>query len=577
MDFSKAIKQLEILTNKKIVLIESPVRKKGILKETFLNRTEDHLKNFIISFKSLFTNLKDFDKNHNIVFFKQLIKEDLSLYKSFLLKNNTKENLKRFKNKFKEFIEEIDEDLIEVLGLKDFVDEVLEVYSDKDSYDINNTKLEKVFDKYINVIEDKVEKVHKTFKSKIDDNSLYDPLINEAEVNKSKLSEEEFRNQRYLLQIELLKMQEWVKENGKRVAVVLEGRDASGKSSVIKMITRFLNPKNYKIVKLAWENKKDIPTDLWFAEYKKTLPEVGEIVLYDRSWYNRAVVEPIMGFCTKDQYEEFLKGVNSFEKEIISEDIILIKIWLAINKQTQKLRFELRVANPLKYWKYSENDDKALNKWDEFTKYINRMFKYSNSKTAPWSIIDANDSKVVKIDIVKKILKEVGYDKDMPYTKELINKKKETINKVIFLDLDGVMMPFTKGNKRQRENHFDEDNKWSKESINYLNQLTRATGAKIVVISSLRKIKTHTEIKNKFKEMGIKGEIIGFTPILENEYRGDEIFKWLSDYNVKNFVIIDDEEHHNIPDLFGDNYIKPKSDVGINEKKFNQALEILNS
>ena len=195
---------------------------------------------------------------------------------------------------------------------------------------------------------------------------------------------------KYLLQIELLKLQEWVVSNKKKLLIVFEGRDAAGKGSNIGTFSEFLNPKHLRIETFGVptaEEKKD-----WFKRYKKVLPEEGEIVLFDRSWYNRAVIEPAMKYCTKAQYDEFMDEVNPFEENLlIKNDVILIKLWFDITKDKQHFRFELRKRDPLKYWKFSENDAGMVENWDKLTPYIDKMLEYTNTTHSPWYVVDSDD------------------------------------------------------------------------------------------------------------------------------------------------------------------------------------------
>ena len=542
-----------------------------LLSESFFNRQDDHLKNLIQSFKSLFVNMKDFEKKHNIDFFKELIKNDLSKYAEFLLSKYEKTNIKRFKSKFKDIIDDIDYPLIDAIGIEMVIKTVNSIFDGEESYDVKHNKTQKILNDYINSIEEKIEKTHKKFLSKVNENDLYDPL-NSVNINRTSLTQDEYSREKYLLQIELLKLQEWVKENNKRVVIVLEGRDGAGKSSSIKLFSEYLNPKSFRSVKFY--AKEDDKGKDWFSLFTPELPKNGEIVIFDRSWYNRAVVEPVMGYCDDKEYKEFIDRVNGFENDLIDNDTILIKVWLSINKETQKLRFELRQANPLKYWKYSDNDNKALKKWDDFTKYINKMFKVTNTKKSPWIIINADDHKKAKLDVVKKVLNSIDYDKTI--TSVISNKKKkENLDTVIFLDIDGPLIPFEKHTKELHK-EFSIEQKWNKEAVNFVNELVNKTKSKVVITSYYREVHTLPEIETELKKVGFKYKLFSKTPVLNDEHRGDEIYKWLSNYNINNFVIIDDENHHNIPDLFPDNFVRIKHDKGIREKDYNKALKILN-
>ncbi len=231
---------------------------------------------------------------------------------------------------------------------------------------------------------------------------------------KSKLKAEkkritkEYEKELSRLQIELLKLQYYVKEKGLKVLIIFEGRDAAGKGGTIKRITEHLNPRGCTIVALP--KPSDVETTQWyFQRYVKNLPAAGEIVIFDRSWYNRAVVEPVMGFCTKEQHLSFLQEVSSFERLLLRSDIIILKFFLSINKETQKERFDERRKNPLKRYKISPVDEKALALWDKYTAAIYMMFLQSESHINPWIIVDSNDKKKARINIIKKILEKIDY------------------------------------------------------------------------------------------------------------------------------------------------------------------------
>lgn len=231
---------------------------------------------------------------------------------------------------------------------------------------------------------------------------------------KSKLKAEkkriikEYEKELSRLQIELLKLQYYVKEKGLKLLIIFEGRDAAGKGGTIKRITEHLNPRGCTVVALP--KPSDVETTQWyFQRYVKNLPAAGEIVIFDRSWYNRAVVEPVMGFCTKEQHLSFLQEVSSFERLLLRSDIIILKFFLSINKETQKERFDERRKNPLKRYKISPVDEKALALWDKYTAAIYMMFLQSESHINPWIIVDSNNKKKARINIIKKILEKIDY------------------------------------------------------------------------------------------------------------------------------------------------------------------------
>jgi len=206
---------------------------------------------------------------------------------------------------------------------------------------------------------------------------------------KSILHRDVYEKEKFDIQVELLKMQEWVMETGSRMAIIFEGRDSAGKGSSIKRFTEHLNPKGFRVVALG------IPTEdekkNWFARYEKYLPKPGEIVFFDRSWYNRAVVEPALGYCTEKEYKDFMSNVVEWEENLIKEGLILVKFWFSITKEKQQKRFELRQKSPLKYWKFSPNDQKSVSKWDLITYYKNQMFNNTSTSKSPWVVVNSND------------------------------------------------------------------------------------------------------------------------------------------------------------------------------------------
>lgn len=230
----------------------------------------------------------------------------------------------------------------------------------------------------------------------------------ESEGEKSLITRKEFENEKYDIQVELIKLQEWVIKNNKRVAIVFEGRDASGKGSTIKRFTEYLMPKGFKIVAMGIPTEEE--KNNWFARYEKHMPNNGEIIFFDRSWYNRAVVEPSLGYCTEDQYKNFMEDVNQWENDLIDDGLILIKFWFSITKEKQLQRFDLRQKSPLVYWKYSPNDAKVTDKWDIISKYKNQMFNKTATPNSPWVIINTNDKKTGMLNAMRYVLWDIDYD-----------------------------------------------------------------------------------------------------------------------------------------------------------------------
>ncbi|MCG8326549.1 MAG: polyphosphate kinase 2 [Chitinophagales bacterium] len=210
-------------------------------------------------------------------------------------------------------------------------------------------------------------------------------------------------------QEKLIKLQNWVLKNDQKVVILFEGRDAAGKGGAIRRITEYINPRHFRTVAL------NIPTDdekrQWFFQrYINELPKPGEIVFFDRSWYNRAVVEPVNNFCTEREYQIFMSQVNDFEKMLIESDTHLIKLYFSISKKEQARRFKEIKENPLKRWKMTAVDEKAQALWDDYTRYKRKMFEATDTKHAPWKIIDANNKADARLEAIEHILNVIPYD-----------------------------------------------------------------------------------------------------------------------------------------------------------------------
>jgi len=223
-----------------------------------------------------------------------------------------------------------------------------------------------------------------------------------------KLSTIEYEEELRRLQIELLKMQTYIKEKGLKVLVLFEGRDAAGKGGTIKRVTQYLNPRGARVV--ALHKPSDVEKTQWyFQRYIPHLPSGGEIVLFDRSWYNRAGVEPVMGFCTQEEYQNFLHEVPFFEQMLVNSDTILIKLYFMVSKEEQAKRFKKRATDPLKTYKLSPIDKYAQEYWDKYTVAEYSMFLASHTEYAPWTIIDSNNKKKARINAIKHILNQIDY------------------------------------------------------------------------------------------------------------------------------------------------------------------------
>jgi polyphosphate kinase 2 len=211
------------------------------------------------------------------------------------------------------------------------------------------------------------------------------------------------------LQSELVNLQQWVTENNLRVAILFEGRDAAGKGGSIKRFKEHLNPRSTRVVALSKPTKVEMG-QWYFRRYIKELPNPGEIVFFDRSWYNRAVVEPVMGFCNEQQYNQFMVQVPEFEHMLYEDGVILIKFWFSISKEEQNKRFEARLENPLKRWKFSPVDMKGQELWDKYTYFKEQMFSKTHTNFSPWVIVKTNDKKTARLESMRYVLSRFEYD-----------------------------------------------------------------------------------------------------------------------------------------------------------------------
>ena len=353
----------------------------------------------------------------------------LNEYRTYILTNieyNTQTNKIEYKDFdrieikviIRELSNEFSEEVIRELNIETFLLKLNQLLELKK----RNTKkkVREEFGAYFNSIEERIDKI------KSEPNPGFgevDPFEGEGSI----IGRKKYESEKYQLQIELLKLQEWVVKNNKKVAIVFEGRDAAGKGSTIKRFIEYLNPRGFKVVALGIPTEEE--KNNWFGRYEKHLPNEGEIVFFDRSWYNRAVVEPAMGYCTEEQYTNFIENVINWEEKLIkNEGIILIKFWFSITKEKQVSRFELRQASPLKYWKFSPNDAKVIDKWEIISNYKTQMFNKTSSRLSPWVIINSNDKKVGRLNAIRYALSVIPYegknDELCKYYSEVVNTLK---------------------------------------------------------------------------------------------------------------------------------------------------------
>ncbi len=244
--------------------------------------------------------------------------------------------------------------------------------------------------------------------------------------SEGKLSRKYYEEELANLQEELIKMQYWVKQQGLRIIIIFEGRDAAGKGGIIKRLTESMNPRGCRVV--ALEKPSDVEKTQWyFQRYIEHLPSAGEIVVFDRSWYNRAGVERVMGFCTDEEYEQFLRSCPEFEKMLVRSGIILLKYWISVSDEEQEKRFRERATNPLKTWKLSPIDIASWDKWTDYSRAKDEMFKFTDIKQSPWFNVNADDKRRARLNCIAHILKKIDYKDVTPKTFELPPRKiKET-------------------------------------------------------------------------------------------------------------------------------------------------------
>ena len=334
----------------------------------------------------------------------------LNEYRTYILANieyNLKTNKVEYKNFeridirviMRELTNEFTTEFIQELNVETFLrklNQILELRKRNTKRNIRDS-----FNEYYQTIDDRISQLRSSEKETGEE---FEIPGGEGSI----LPRKQYESEKYQIQVELLKLQEWAIENGKRIAIVFEGRDAAGKGSTIKRFTEYLNPKGFKVVALGLPTEEEKKN--WFARYEKHLPKPGEIVFFDRSWYNRAVVEPAMGYCTEEQYNDFMNKVVDWEEDLIKDGLILIKFWFSITQEKQVKRFELRQKSPLKYWKFSPNDAKVLDKWEIIGNFKNQMFAKTSSKMSPWVIINSNDKKIGRLNAMRYVINTIEYD-----------------------------------------------------------------------------------------------------------------------------------------------------------------------
>ncbi|CAN5478151.1 polyphosphate kinase 2 [soil metagenome] len=238
---------------------------------------------------------------------------------------------------------------------------------------------------------------------------LSDPPVEEIGSSARTLSNKVYLRELATLQVELVKQLEWIKHRGLRVVVLFEGRDAAGKGGAIKTISLSLNPRFCRVIALGTPTERE-KTQWYFQRYVAHLPAAGEMVLFDRSWYNRAGVEKVMGFCTDQEHQEFLRDCPAFERMLVHAGIILVKYWFSVSDAEQERRFQSRLEDPAKRWKLSPMDLESRSRWVEYSKAKDQMFAYTDIKQAPWYVVDADNKKRARLNVIRHLLSLIPYE-----------------------------------------------------------------------------------------------------------------------------------------------------------------------
>ncbi len=251
------------------------------------------------------------------------------------------------------------------------------------------------------------------------------PPVPEAGEPRRKLEEKDYLKELRRLQLEMVKLQEWVKAKGLKVIVIFEGRDAAGKGGVIKRITECLNPRICRVAALPAPTERE-RTQWYFQRYVSHLPAGGEIVLFDRSWYNRAGVERVMGFCTEEEYGEFMRSCPEFERMLVHSGIILVKYWFSVSNEEQERRFQARIDDPTKRWKLSPMDLQSRSRWVEYSRAKDEMFKYTDTRQSPWYVVNSDDKKRARLNCMAHLLSLIPFEDLTPEPIKLPPRQEDT-------------------------------------------------------------------------------------------------------------------------------------------------------
>lgn len=535
------------------------------LNESFYYKSDDLIENLFRAYYDLFLNLKDIllHDDYKLEYYSTNIFDIFVNFSDSYSNKFTKKDLDKLESEVNNLKDKMDPKVFEKSGLGQF--EKLKDFNTQNEE--NNIKIKKIFNEIQDDILNNIKSVISFCKSELKKHPNWE-IIHGLYNVQSEIDNDNFKKEKYHLQIEFLKLQEWVKKDNKKILITLDGRDAAGKGGIIEKISENLDKKYCRVESFGIPDEEEHKN--WFKRYKDKLPKEGEIVFFDRSWYTRAYVEAPMGYCNEKEYSSFMDDVMVFEDDLQKDGIDLVKVWLSVDQDTQKYRFDLRKANPLKYWKFSKNDEKILNKWDDFTSYINKMLKKCNKRNNPWIVTESNDDRKSTIDVMKSILKKFNYpDKKHNYIQPSISTMQEKMkmndDKYLFLDVDGVVIPFNDETDGDYHKFFNNVEKWSKQAIETLNEIWKEYQPKIVIISSYKRSKTLKEIQDKFKEAGFVGVLSGeLKDVMKYEDRFENIGIYVKNKNIDDFIIIDDKKH----DIDKIKYIKNhwlnlKSKVGL--------------
>jgi polyphosphate kinase len=528
-------------------IIISKEKLDNIINENFFRPEDNPLDDFYESAKDLLSNLRTIIRHkHKVQFFVNRLKKSAIRLKH--INNISTVKLHKIINSL---LNDYDKDIVKEFGILGLLK------------NIDEKKKNKYIDNFVENLDAEVEELIVYYNNKINTDKEYD-VFNIMKGAKNMITPREYHTRIFELQIELLKLQEWVVENNKRVLIIFEGRDAAGKSANIEAFTQNLNPKHYRVETF------DIPTEEekqnWFKRYIKVLPKPGEIVFFDRSWYNRGIIEPAMGYCTPEQHAEFMDDVNDFEEWVKNNGIIVFKFWLDIEKDKQVARFEMRKRDPLRYWKYSENDEKILKKWDVLSPYIQRVLDETNEHV-PWKKIQSDDKLNGILETITTVLKEFNYD----FKNYELFQQTEFI---IFLDFHGVVITKIYKDKKGRHDCF---RGFNRHAIKNLNKLCEITGGKIVLITNCKNYCKYDDLVQKLHDEGFKGEIAGKTIEITPELRADQIDMWFkTNGKPRQWVVLDDKPYEDYKE-FPEHIVRPKLEIGFQEKELKKALKIYHS